>query len=129
MPQLSHIPPSQKAPLLPDLFPALSMLSSCYFQSSLWEARVKICCLRPTGASSMKTSKNNLHQKQMCGFNSSLLSSHLSDWWFPILGQNKNIFFSPSNFFILSYLFKLKISLSHRKYGGFSASHLLSGKV
>lgn len=35
MPPLSNIPWNQGAPLLPDLFPALSMLSSCYSQSSL----------------------------------------------------------------------------------------------
>lgn len=70
MPLLFNILWSQFSLL--DLFPELAVLSSCYFQSSLCEAKLKICCL-----SSMWASKNTICQIQNCDLIYLLLPSHL----------------------------------------------------
>lgn len=92
IPLLLNIPWSQFSLL--KLFLALAMLCSCYFQSPLHEAKVKIHCLSPTWASLMKTSKNNTLSK--CRTVTSFTSFSLpisADWRFPILGQNKILSF------------------------------------
>lgn len=126
MPQLSNIPWSQGPSLLPDLFPALSMLSSCYFQSSLWEAKVKICCLRPMWASLIKTSKITLDQKQKCDLISSLSPSRVFWLVAPHPWSKQNPFLFSFNFFILSCY---KIDTIENMVCFFSANHLSSGKL
>lgn len=116
MPLLFNILWSQFSLL--DLFPELAMLSSCYFQSSLCEAKLKICCL-----SSMWASKNTLCQIQNCDLIYLLLPSHLCWLVVPYPWSKQNPYLFSFNFFILSW-FKMN-TVEH--IGHFHVKHF-SGK-